>query len=74
MAIYHTPLYTTLKSKKGSNELFMQETWEQGFKNWIHIFDKHKFLVSFENHEHNFKRTKPLINNTYNECGTTYLG
>jgi hypothetical protein len=41
---------------------------------WQPLFEKHSVRVSFENHDHLFKRTKPLINSEENPDGIVYLG
>ena len=36
--------------------------------------DEYKIRVSFEHHDHTFKRTKPLRGNAVDPEGTVYLG
>ena len=43
-------------------------------KNWVPIFDKYHLTAAFENHDHAYKRTHLLSNNTKNDKGVLYLG
>ena len=48
---------------------------EHGLQNWVlPLFDKFHFMAVFENHQHTFKRTVPMVNSKYSETGTVYLG
>jgi hypothetical protein len=38
------------------------------------LFDKYHVKAVFENHEHQYKKTFPLLNNTVNPNGTIYFG
>lgn len=68
MAVYHVPLYPTYRSESGS---FTQA----GRKHWLPLFDAHNLTVSFENHDHNLKRTHMLRDNKQVQSGgTVYVG
>lgn len=65
--VYHVPLYPSHRSFDGG--VSVEER-----KLWLPLFDKYKVNVCFENHDHTFKRTKPLRNGQVDENGTVYLG
>ena len=67
---YHVPIYTTFPDKDIKRNLIEKEA----NASWIPIFDKYKFLASFENHDHTYKICKPMVNNVYDVCGTHYVG
>lgn len=67
--LYHTPFYPSSRS-------YMDKYTVPARTTWAPLFDQFKVTVSFENHDHLFKRSKPLRNNTIvakNE-GTIYIG
>ena len=64
IAVYHVPLYTSVRNHKG----------EPGRTHWVPIFDKHGLTVAFENHDHAHKRTHVLKGNKIDPTGTLYLG
>ncbi len=65
--VYHVPLYPSHRSFDGS--VSAEER-----KLWLPLFDEYKVNVCFENHDHTFKRTKPLRGGQAVEEGTVYLG
>ncbi len=65
--VYHVPLYPSHRSFEGG--VSVEER-----KLWLPLFDEYKVNVCFENHDHTFKRTKPLRNGQVVENGTIYLG
>lgn len=65
--VYHVPLYPSHRSFEGG--VSVEER-----KLWLPLFDEYKVNVCFENHDHTFKRTKPLRAGQINEDGTIYLG
>ncbi|GAM23536.1 hypothetical protein SAMD00019534_067110 [Acytostelium subglobosum LB1] len=73
-AIYHVPAYPTIRVYETPASADVR-------KNWIPVFDEHKFQVSFENHDHAYKRTLPMYaNQVVNQSspagqkGTVYMG
>ncbi len=64
---YHVPLYPSHRSFDSG-----ESTEER--KYWLPLFDEYEIPVSFEHHDHTFKRTKPLRNGQVSENGTIYLG
>lgn len=67
MAIYHIPLFPSVRS-------FTDKLSAEGRKQWLPLFDHHRVEVCFENHEHTYKRTKPLRAGQPAADGTLYLG
>ena len=74
IAVYHEPIYPERYPRPDGAHTSSSKVRTIGLKAWVPIFDEFGFLVAFENHEHNFKRTKPLINDKPDPCGTYYLG
>lgn len=67
VAAYHVPLYPSHREFDGGPSV-------AGRTYWLPLFDKYNLTVGFENHDHDFKRTKRLRNNELNEAGTLYVG
>jgi hypothetical protein len=67
IAVYHAPLYPSHRDF---------EDWRAlaGRESWLPLFDLYGLDVSFENHDHSFKRTKVLKGNQVAETGTVYMG
>jgi hypothetical protein len=68
-ALYHVPLYP-------SHRPFDMERSVKGRLLWAPLFDKHRLMVAFENHDHAFKRTHPIRAGEVVEegAGVVYLG
>ncbi len=67
ISAYHVPLYPSHRSFEGSISVEQRNQW-------LPLFDEYKVNACFENHDHTFKRTKPLRNGQVTENGTVYLG
>lgn len=67
MAVYHVPLYPSVRAFDGSGST-------NGRLAWLPIFDRHCLTVAFENHDHAFKRTPLLRGNKPDPNGTLFLG
>ncbi len=65
--VYHVPLYPAHREFSGGVSVQERELWQP-------LFEKHGVRVAFENHDHLFKRTKPLIASEENPEGIVYLG
>ena len=66
-AVYHVPLYPTVRAFEGGGSVAGRDAW-------LPIFDKHHLTTAFEHHDHAFTRTKLLRNNQVDPQGTLYLG
>jgi hypothetical protein len=43
-------------------------------KNWLPLFERHGVQLAFENHDHAFKRSKPLRGGKVAEDGIVFMG
>ncbi|EQC52576.1 metallophosphoesterase [Bacteriovorax sp. DB6_IX] len=66
-AFYHVPLYPGHRSYATPNSI-------QGRLFWRPIFEKYKFRVNFEHHDHVLKRTHPIKRGKVANSGVIYLG
>ena len=66
-ASYHVPLYPTHRPYDGKGS-------QDGRTYWGPLFDKYGLTVGFEQHDHVFKRSKPLKGNQVVDKGTVYVG
>jgi hypothetical protein len=66
IGVYHVPLYSINKADFHGGDA-LRAVWPSK------MFDKHKFVLNFENHSHLFKRTYPLLNSEKG-VGTVYVG
>ncbi len=66
-ALYHVPLYPTHRPYDGAGSV-------AGRTFWGPLFDTYNMTVCFENHDHVFKRSKPLRENKVVKKGTIYVG
>lgn len=66
-ALYHVPAYPSVH--KMTNDVGAQIR-----KYWVPSFDAYRLTAAFENHEHAYKRTHPLLNNKIDPLGVVYMG
>ncbi len=66
-AVYHVPLYPSVRPYDGAGSAV-------GRQNWLPLFDKYHLTAAFEHHDHAFKRTQLLRENKLDPHGTLYLG
>jgi acid phosphatase type 7 len=66
-AIYHVPLYPSVRPYDGAGS-------KAGRDAWLPIFDKYHLTTAFEHHDHAFKRTDLLRHDQVDANGTLYLG
>lgn len=66
-AIYHVPLYPAYRDFEGLQSKLGRDLWQP-------LFDEFHLKIGLENHDHVFKRTKPIKANAVAEDGTVYLG
>lgn len=65
--MYHHPAYPSVRSINGSQAKEIR-------KEWVPLFEKFGVDVAFENHDHAYKRTYPLIEGERDERGVVYAG
>ncbi len=66
-ALYHVPLYSSVRLETGEYET-------RGRTHWMPLFDQYGLTAAFENHDHALKRTKLLKGDKEDPNGTLYLG
>ncbi len=66
-AVYHHPLYP-------SSRPFDEWQGEAGRALWAPEFERGGVKIAFEHHDHTFKRSKRIRNNTVDVSGVLYLG
>lgn len=67
LAIYHVPAYPSIRKFHDSQSEVIR-------KNWIPLFERGGIQAVFENHDHAYKRTYPLLNHKENPKGIVYIG
>ena len=68
---YHVPAYPSVREdEEGENSDLTQHVRE----NWVPLFEQYGVKVSFEHHDHAFKRTIPLRAGKEDPNGIIYLG
>ncbi len=65
--VYHIPAYPSVRNPTGRVHRYIRE-------NWVPLFEEYGVKVSFENHDHAYKRTYPLRNNQIDPNGVVYIG
>jgi acid phosphatase type 7 len=66
-AIYHVPAYPSVRS-------YNMDISNMIRRNWLPLFEKYGVHVAFENHDHDYKRTYPLIKGKIDPRGVVYIG
>ncbi len=66
-AVYHVAAYPTFYS-------FNATTSQQIRAAWVPLFEEHHITAAFENHNHTYKRTHPLLQGKPHRFGIPYLG
>jgi acid phosphatase type 7 len=65
--IYHVPAYPSVR-------VFEGEVSQRVREHWVPLFERYGVRVAFENHDHVYKRTFPLLGGQRSEDGIVYLG
>jgi hypothetical protein len=66
-AAYHVAAYPSVRN-------FNDKIQTQIRKNWSPLFEKYGVNVAFENHDHAYKRSKPIRNGKVDPKGVIYIG
>lgn len=66
-AIYHVAAFPSYRK-------FTGRTPSKIRKYWVPLFEKHGILNVFENHDHTYKRTHPILNLKADPKGIVYIG
>lgn len=65
--VYHVPAYPSVRRYDGGVTTRVRE-------NWTPLFERHGVRLAFENHDHAYKRTVPIIGEEAHEDGVVYIG
>ncbi len=66
-AIYHVPAYPSYRSYNAPISRAIR-------KNWVPLFEQYGLTAAFENNDHTYKRTHPILRGKSQEKGILYLG
>jgi acid phosphatase type 7 len=66
--IYHVPAYPSVRPFEGDSAI------ERVRAHWVPLFERYGVRVAFENHDHAYKRTPPIRQNSPNANGVVYIG
>lgn len=66
---YHVPAYPSHRPYTGSRSTAIRE-------HWVPLFEQYNIQLSFENHDHTYKRTHPILNGEIvdDSEGIVYMG
>ncbi len=66
---YHVPAYPSHRSYSGDTSVLIR-------KHWVPLFEQYNIQLSFENHDHTYKRTHPIRNGEVvdDSEGIVYMG
>jgi hypothetical protein len=67
----HVPAYPSFRPVSAD---LQSGTGADQRKHWCPLFERYNVDAVFEHHDHNFKRTRPLLDGRVNERGIVYLG
>lgn len=65
--VYHVPAWPSFRP-------FTDPHAQQVREFWVPLFEQYGIQLAFENHDHTFKRTKPIRNNQVTPGGVVYIG
>lgn len=66
-ALYHVPAYPAFRKLSNKTSAAIR-------KFWVPLFEKYHLDIAFENHDHLYKRTYPLLKGRLNPNGVIYMG
>ena len=66
-AVYHVPAYPSVRYFRMKESCAIR-------RHWVPLFERYKVNAVFENHEHAYKRTFPLIDGSEHPEGVVYIG
>lgn len=66
-ALYHVPAYPSVRAYSGIRSAKIR-------KHWVPLFEQHGLNAAFENHDHAYKRSHPLLKGAVNPSGVLYIG
>ena len=66
-ALYHVPAYPSVRYYGMTESASVR-------RHWVPLFERYSLHAAFENHEHAYKRTHPLIDASEHPDGVVYIG
>jgi hypothetical protein len=69
--VYHIPAYPSFRSDSTGENADITQAIR---KHWVPLFETGGVKIAFENHDHAYKRSHPLLRGKIDERGVTYLG
>lgn len=66
-ALYHVPAYPAVRKFGGTRNVQIR-------KHWVPVFEYHGLTAAFENHDHAYKRSKPIMKGKVDPDGVIYMG
>lgn len=66
-ALYHVPAYPSVRAYSGIRSAKIR-------KHWVPLFEKYHLDAAFENHDHAYKRSHPILNGAVDPQGVLYIG
>ena len=66
-AIYHVPAYPSVRYFRMRESCAVR-------RHWVPLFERYSLHAAFENHDHAYKRTHPLVDGSENARGVVYIG
>lgn len=66
-ALYHVGAYPSVRPFKGKLHQLVR-------KYWVPLFERFGLVAAFENHDHAYKRTHPILAGAINPKGVLYIG
>lgn len=64
---YHAPAYPSVRNWQASSSTKIRDVW-------VPLFEEAGIEIVFENHDHAYKRTKPMLGNRVDANGITFIG
>jgi hypothetical protein len=66
-AIYHVPAFPSVRYFRNHENCSIR-------RHWVPLFEKYGLHAAFENHDHAYKRTHPLLDGARDPYGVVYFG
>ena len=66
-ALYHVPAYPSVRYFRLPESCAIR-------RHWVPLFERYSVNAAFENHDHAYKRTHPLLGDSIDPKGVVYFG
>lgn len=67
LPIYHIPAFPSARDYDGPSSKKVRD-------HWVPLFEKYGVKIAFENHDHTYKRTYPILQEKVDQKGIVYVG